>query len=398
MFKSKVPQRKIMAVAIILLWFSNYIYVPFLSTYAASAGASLSMVGLIIGSYGLIQMLLRIPIGILSDTIKNRRLFLFSAMFSSLLSGMGFYFFSSPVLLLFCRALAGLSVSNWAIYITTFSAFANDQSNSKAIGTVNSLNAIGTISAFILGGIVAQYIDVRTTFLITIIASSLGILLMLFVEETYQQKEDSKKMSINDLSIVIKDPKLLFYSGIALLFQFIAASSINAFVPTLFSEAGASEFQKSLGTTLATLPMIFAGPLSVGLFSKKFGPNLTSIISFIIISLPMFFFSFTKNITVLLALQFLAGIGNGLLMSLLMSRATSHFPEETRSTAISIYQAVYSIGMFIGPAITGVISTTFSLQAAFICLGLIGISAIIVLLVYNPPEKDAAGITDELSA
>lgn len=387
MLKSKALQRNIMAVAIVLLWFSNYIYVPFLSTYAASVGASLPMVGLIIGSYGLIQMLLRIPIGVLSDTIKNRRLFLFLAMISSLISGTGFFFLSSPVLLLLFRALAGLAVSNWAIYITTFSVLGDSQRNSKAIGTVNSLSAIGNISAFILGGFVAQYINVKSTFLVSILSSSLGLILLLFVEETYEQKEDKKKNLIHDFIIVFKDSKLLFYSGIAILFQIISSSSLIAFVPTLFSEAGASELQKSLGTTLASIPGIFAGPLAVGLFSKKMGSNLTNILSFIILSVPMFFFAYVQDITILLALQFIAGFGKGMLMALLMSRSTSHLPDEARSTALSIYQAIYSIGMFIGPAMTGAISSMFSLQVAFVCLGLIGIVAIIALLIYNPSEK-----------
>jgi len=388
LLKSKGLQRKILAAAIVLLWFSNYIYVPFLSTYAASCGASLSMVGLIIGSYGFIQMLLRIPIGILSDTIKNRRLFLFSAMIASFISSTGFYFFSSPILLLLSRALAGLAVSNWAIFITTFSALGDDQNRSKAIGTVNALNSAGNIGAFIFGGIVAEYINVRTTFLVSILTSLLGLLLLFFVSETYEQKENTKKITIHDFSIVFKDTKLLFYSGIAVLYQIISTSSLNGFVPTLFSEAGASELQKSLGTTLASIPGVFAGPLAVGFFSKKFGQNLTNIISFIVISVPMFFFAYVKNITILLILEFIAGFGKGLLMSLLMSRSTSHLPDETRSTALSMYQAIYSVGMFVGPAITGVISNIFSLQVAFVCLGLIGFVAIIALLVYKPSVKN----------
>lgn len=90
---TKAIQRNLMIVVIVLLWFSNYLYVPVLSTYAVSAGASLSMVGIIIGSYGFTQMILRLPIGIISDILGNRRLFLFLGMVCAFISGLGFYFF-----------------------------------------------------------------------------------------------------------------------------------------------------------------------------------------------------------------------------------------------------------------------------------------------------------------
>ena len=43
------------------------IYVRILSPYAEMFGASLSLIGLIGGSYGFVQLLTRIPLGLLSD-------------------------------------------------------------------------------------------------------------------------------------------------------------------------------------------------------------------------------------------------------------------------------------------------------------------------------------------
>jgi len=59
---------------------SLYAYVPILSPYAESLGASYKMVGMIIGSYGFTQMLLRIPLGIISDKMGNRKLFIISGI------------------------------------------------------------------------------------------------------------------------------------------------------------------------------------------------------------------------------------------------------------------------------------------------------------------------------
>ncbi|NLM75882.1 MAG: MFS transporter [Clostridiaceae bacterium] len=383
MVSSKRFQRKAMAAAIVLLWFSNYVYVPILSTYAVSRGASLSMVGMILGSYGFIQMVSRIPIGILSDSLRNRRIFLQLGMVASIISGLGFYFFTSPGLLLLFRLLAGLAVSNWAIYITTYTILCKGDNNSKAIGTVNSLNSIGHVGGVFLGGVIAQYINVETTFLISALAGFLGFILLQFVDETYEHDENKKKVSLNDFVTVFRDSELIFYSSMAILFQIIVASSLTGFVPNLLSDIGANDFQKGLGTTLASLPTIFAAPLAVGFFSKKFGSKWSGIIGFSILSASMFIFPYIKNISVMLGLEFIAGFGKGLLSALLMACATSHLPAETRSTALSIYQAVYSIGMSVGPAITGKISNMFSLRTAFVFLGFTGVISILILLIHG---------------
>ena len=67
---------RLMLTAIFLFWFSVYTYPSFLTTYVTNTlGAAKVMAGMIVGSYGLTQMLLRIPLGILSDVMKKRKLF-----------------------------------------------------------------------------------------------------------------------------------------------------------------------------------------------------------------------------------------------------------------------------------------------------------------------------------
>ena len=67
---------RLMLTAVFLFWFSVYTYPSFLTTYVTNTlGAAKVMAGMIVGSYGLTQMLLRIPLGILSDVMKKRKLF-----------------------------------------------------------------------------------------------------------------------------------------------------------------------------------------------------------------------------------------------------------------------------------------------------------------------------------
>ncbi|MBR4442619.1 MAG: MFS transporter, partial [Clostridia bacterium] len=54
----------------------------------------------------------------------------------------------------------------------------------------------------------------------------------------------------------------------------------------------------------------------------------------------------------------------GLILPLTMSSAIESVPNERRGAAMGIYQAVYGLGMFLGPVIAGAVIERFSVTAA----------------------------------
>ena len=72
------------ALAIFMFWASLYMYVPILPTHARSLGAGEGQIGLILASYGLTQLLFRLPLGLLSDRLRRKKLF---ALIGALLVG-----------------------------------------------------------------------------------------------------------------------------------------------------------------------------------------------------------------------------------------------------------------------------------------------------------------------
>jgi MFS family permease len=377
---SRSLQRKLMYMVIFLLWFSNYSYVPVLSTYCTSVGASLTVTGLVISSYGLVQMFSRIPLGVLSDLLKSRRIFLFFGLIVSFLSSLGFLLFSSSYMLIFCRTLAGLAVSNWAIFVTAFCCLDERNETNRSMGTASALMAAGQGVGVFLGGVIAQTMGIHWTFIVSVVTSLIGIVLLFGIEETYIPS--SHKYSARDFEGVIKDSALLFFSGLALLLQAVNCSSLTGFVPSLLNQAGANDFQKGLGTSLAIFPTIFSAPFAINFLDKKIGTKFSLCVGFILLAIPMFLFASSKSIPLLLALEFIAGCGRGMLFALLMAHSTSHLPASTRSTALSAFQAIYGAGMWIGPAITGYVSDRYSLKAAFNFLGIIGFIGIAGCFLY----------------
>src|SRR6266508_903388 len=73
-----------------LFWLSLYFYVPILSVYAQSMGASLALVGVMLSAYGVMQLLLRIPTGVASDALRRRKPFVLAGVALTAAGALGF--------------------------------------------------------------------------------------------------------------------------------------------------------------------------------------------------------------------------------------------------------------------------------------------------------------------
>ena len=86
-----------------LFWFAMYTYVPILAPYVEHLGGSLSMAGLVVGSYGFTQMLVRIPIGFASDRLGRRKPFVILGLCLAAASSLGLGIATGPTAALIFR-------------------------------------------------------------------------------------------------------------------------------------------------------------------------------------------------------------------------------------------------------------------------------------------------------
>ena len=120
--------------SVFLFWFSVYTYPSFLSTYAVDGlGAAKVMAGMIVGSYGLTQMVLRIPLGIASDLLKKRKLFVMIGFGLSIAASSGLSAVAlcagdgnvpewlAAAALLF-RGISGMTAATWVNFTVLYSS------------------------------------------------------------------------------------------------------------------------------------------------------------------------------------------------------------------------------------------------------------------------------------
>src|SRR6056297_3615093 len=175
-------------------WFSMYAYIPTFSPYIESLGASHRMIGLILGSYGFTQMLIRIPLGIFSDRINKKKIFVNIGILISLISTTGMWFAETPALILVFRSLAGASAATWVSFTVLFSSYFEKDDTAHAIGIINASNKSGQVIGMLLGGIIAQSLSQQYPFLLAAGGGIIGFILSLKVDEN--KKIDHKAITL----------------------------------------------------------------------------------------------------------------------------------------------------------------------------------------------------------
>lgn len=368
-----------------LFWFSLYTYVPNLSIYAENLGASHKLIGLILSSYGFTQMVLRIPLGIYSDTINKRKIFILAGILSSLVSALGMGLFPNPWALLFFRGLSGVAAAIWVPFTVLFSSYFTSEDSSKAMGYINSFNALGQMIAMLLGGLMSGKISPQAPFFL---AAGVGAIALLLGTGIVEKKEDREPMKIRELLLVGKDKNVLIPSGLAVLVQLITFASVYGFTPIAAQKIGANEMQTGLLTTLSTLPGILASAMSGSVFVRKYGERKTVTFGFLALALSCAVIPSITNLNLLYLSQMVGGFARGSIFSLLMSLSIQSVESHKRATAMGFFQAIYGLGMFLGPILVGIISDLAGLSWGFWIVGIMGLVASFLALILIKPSQD----------
>ncbi|HEY4430457.1 MAG TPA: MFS transporter, partial [Paenibacillus sp.] len=231
-------------VIVFMFWFSSYIYVPVLSPYVEHLGASYFMVGMVLGVYGLMQILFRLPIGIGSDYLNRRRPFIYLGLIASGASCFLFMWGAQPGWALAARAVSGIAASAWVVYTVMFAGYFPKEEAGKAMGMLQFTTVIAQLTSMMISGYMVEHWGWNTPFLIGGIVAIAALLLALRLPEQKQEKRQSA-IQIKDLAGVMKEPLLVRVSLLSVLAHCVLFITMFGYTPNQALNIGASK--ESLG-------------------------------------------------------------------------------------------------------------------------------------------------------
>jgi MFS family permease len=352
-----------------LYWASLYTYVPVLTLYLESLGATHKMAGIIVGSYGFVQMLLRIPVGIVSDRYRKRKLFISIGISFSLFSALGLLLFHDLSLILFFRGLAGVAAATWVDFTILFSSYYKKEESSKAIGTINFYNTLGQSFAMFIGSYAADSYGINSVFILGIIIAAIGLLLSAFIIEKFE--ENIEPLTIKSVIQVASNKILIIVSFFAILSQVVTFSTVFGFTPVFASNVlNISKFEAGILTISSSLPTAIASLIAGRILVKRYKEGSIIFIGFLLTGIFTISIPFTNSIWLLILTQVIAGFGRGLSFPMLMGLSIKNIEQNKRATAMGFFQAIYGLGMFAGPVFMGFIGDLLSLREGFIGIGI----------------------------
>ncbi|WP_251037532.1 MFS transporter [Paenibacillus albidus] len=348
---------------VFLFWFSSYIYVPVLSPYVEHLGASYMMVGMVLGVYGLMQIIFRLPLGMGSDYMKRRRPFIYLGLIATAVSCFLFLWGASPGWALAARAVSGIAASAWVVYTVMFAGYFPKEEAAKAMGMLQFTTVIAQLSSMMISGYIAEHWGWGAPFLIggIVAIGALGLAFRL----PEPKSEQGQAIQLKDLAVVVKEPLLVKVSLLSVLAHCVLFITMFGYTPSQALHIGASK--ESLGwlTLSFMIPHAVATLYGARFFGRLLGERGTLILGFAGSAVFTLLIPSMPTLGALCATQIGNGFMQGLIFPLLLSKSVSGVAPFKRATAMGFYQAVYAIGMSGGPFAAGWMSSRYGLTGGF---------------------------------
>lgn len=348
--ESMKRSRQLLSVVTVFFWASEYCHVPYFTPYLNMLGFGASIIGIMTGTYGFTQMVVRIPLGIATDVTGGyRRVVLMGTVFTTV-SSFGLIFATSAWFIIFCRFLAGVAASTWLAFTVLYSAYYDAEEGVQAMTNVNVFNNAGKLLAFVLGTVTAALWGYRYPLVMSFLTGLAAIILALQLKEVPIAR---KPMSVAGLLSTLRSPAVLLPAFFASVMQLLIHGTAFSFTSTVAELVGATPLEIGVNTALFTVIQVAAGGWLGRHLMPRIGTTKTVVVGFLLLGGSCGLISVAGNIWFLFLAQIIGGLGNILLISTLMALAIKWVPAENKSTAMGLFQAVYGIGMTIGPVAMG---------------------------------------------
>lgn len=378
----------------LFFFLSIYTYMSIFAVYAVSLGASATLTGLAVGIFGIGQVFLRIPLGILSDRLARRREIIAGGLLVLGLSDIGMAMAATPWHLVFFRATTSIGASVFVVLAVLFSQQCSPTRRGTAMGLLTGMSGVATLLGAWLGGRVSEVAGYRAAFLWAAGFAALGVLAILAVRE--KRVPVQARLSLRRLARLAVDPTMLGVSW-ACVFAIIAHFGATYTLMPLYA-AGACGFTKgmlgnlqSLNLGVGALVSFLAGPLADRWGRRNLAWAGLVVLALVLAAIPLLTgggcsASGPDPAAAVRLFVLSAGIGLawGFVFPSIMAMGVSLGEGPEQATATGVFMAWYAVGMFLGPQLSGSVLDLAGYSAAFITLAVAGLAGAALILRLGP--------------
>lgn len=340
---------------LVLFWSAISIIRAYRKLYAITpieqGGLSLTpvMAAQIAAGYGLMSLIVRLPMFIASDIFKRRKIFVQISLVLLIVTSFLVAFDGGYTTLYMSSLSLGISATMLALFNVIFSE------------TFSKGQAALSVSILSVAPLLAEFIAAPIQFVFTmnenykhfnymwIVTGCIAVatFLLTFIMKDYRPTNSG--FTMEKVKVVIKHKSFLYICIVALLLSFIKFSTSGAnMIAYGKTELKISPLMLAYMDAVFAVPQLIAGVLVGVYFTRKLGIQKTLLfmlacsLSFYIIAL------YVSNPYVVYVSYILNGLGYGGAYNVLISLAMQYFDREYRNVSMGIYQAFFALGIYYG--------------------------------------------------
>lgn len=368
---------KMLFAAVIFFWFAQYVYIPFQTPYLMGIGTSAGMVGMIIGAYGISQMVLRLPVGVLADCRKRHKKFIIIGGLSSGIASIFRIIMQNGTGFLIANLFSGFASAMWISFMVLYMSFYPSEQQ-KATSQLVLANNLGMLIGFVTSTLFYKKLGMPVICMFGVMAGICCALIACRLKETKCQTSSNSAESAalpGNMLCVCYNRRLLFFAVLALVQQGVQMSTTMSFTTQIIKNLGADTMILGISCIIYMLSAVVWAKFASTKACSVLSPKNWIFLVFCTTAGYCLLIPVSTSILVICLLQILPGMATGILFSFLTCEAMKSVPAEKKSTAMGCFQAIYALGMTVFPIICGKIAGEFSMTVAYLCLAVICIIA-----------------------
>jgi len=376
-------------------WFSTYIYVPVFGVYLDFLNFGYYEIGLVMGSYGIMQIALRLPLGIIAEKYKIDGKLLVAFGFLTAIISVFLLALSHQFLRIFLgRLLAGVTAAMWVIITIWYSSSFEKKQSLKAMGHLQATTVASQFISMALSGWIGKLMGYTSLFWISEFFAIIGLFLVILLPGAASIERIEKKQAAKpDEQAVVqlfKDRKLWSLSVLSMLSHAVLFTTIFGFSPVYFDSLNSH----SSAIVLLIISFMLPHTLAPMFMAKKKGslpkPFFVMFCCFCIAAGSLFLLSYTDNWIIYCLLHAVFGLFLGFIFPILLDQVYKIENLTVPKIVMGFYQSVYSIGIVSGPIAAGYMARQMDMKYIFIMSAMILLFGGLVSLMENNIEQNNA--------
>ncbi len=296
-------------------------------------------------------------------------------------------FVTTPLQLFLARAFMGFACGITPVILAMASETVPKEKTGLAMGILQSMNVLGSVVGPLAGGMIAQYLSVRYTFVITTCALSIVPLLSLvFIHEPKRPHLSAPAQDHVHLGSILGNKAILSVLVIATLSFLILMLQASVLTPYVNDLSGAQADGIVLSGVVFSLQGISGALASPwwGIQGQRRGFLACLIAAMISASIFYALLAVPETLLPFACLEFLSGMCLAGIVPMINALLVQVTAPRDRATAFGLLYSFQEGGAGSGPLLGGFIAATCGMWALFVSGGVMLLLCAVLLAYFSP--------------